>query len=183
MYPNSDSHSEAEAPAQQVLAGELMPLVYAELKRLASAQLRHERAGHTLSATALVHEAYLKLAGTVVANDRPQFLVLAARVMRHTLINHALAGGAAKRDGGLRISLAVNEVGEAQDSALELLSLDRALAQFEQHDPRAAKLAELRAFAGLSLEDAAAALDISIATAKRDWLYAKLWLKRAMQAE
>jgi RNA polymerase sigma factor (TIGR02999 family) len=101
--------------------------------------------------------------------------------MRHTLINHAVASQAAKRDGGLRISLAVNEVGESADGALELLSLDRALAQFEQHDPRAAKLAELRAFAGLSLEDAAATLDISIATAKRDWVYAKAWLKRAME--
>ncbi len=174
---------------EQPLVDALMPMVYDELKRMARGQLARERAGHTLTPTALVHEAWIKLRNVQgVPNDKHHFMALAARAMRHILVNHALANQAAKRDGGERLSLAnvdevvTNSIGStAQNEPLDLIALDAALTKLEARDPRAAKLAELRAFTGLSLEQAADALDISTATAKRDWTYAKLWLLRELR--
>ena len=169
--------------AERPLIDVLMPLVYEELKRIARGQLGGERRAHTLSPTALVHEAWLRLRSSDAPQDRQHFLALAARAMRHILVNHALARKAAKRDGGAKVSLAAVDAFAGADTPFDLLKLDHALHQLEQQDPRAAKLAELRAFAGLSLEDAAAALSISIATAKRDWVYAKLWLARELERD
>jgi RNA polymerase sigma-70 factor, ECF subfamily len=170
--------------AAKPVIDDLMPVVYAELKRLAQLHLREQRPGHTLSATALVHEAWLKLRQSDAPNDRQHFMALAARAMRQILVNHALAQKAHKRDGGHKVSLAgvVDAAHEdaTRNAPFEVMQLDQALARMEALDPRAAKLAELRAFAGLSLEESAATLAISIATAKRDWLFAKLWLAREL---
>jgi len=162
-------------------AGQLWPLVYDELRRLAGAQMARERAGHTLDATALVHEAYLRLAGEAGAGfaNRRHFFAAAARAMRHILVEHARGKGRRKRGGGQREhpdldALAVG--GPAED----LLALHDALDQLAAHDPVKAQLVELRFFAGLTLEQAAESLDVSPSTADRAWRYARAWLYTAM---
>jgi RNA polymerase sigma-70 factor, ECF subfamily len=158
---------------------QLLPIVYEELKRIARSKLMAERANHTLSPTALVHEAWLKLRDAA-SIDHSHFLALAARAMRQVLVNHALATNAQKR-GATRVSItAVADLANNASTPFDLIALDQCLQKLEQHDPRAASLAELRAFAGMSLEQAAEALSISIATAKRDWQYTKLWLLREL---
>jgi RNA polymerase sigma-70 factor, ECF subfamily len=162
-------------------ASHLLPFVYEELKRMAHSKLSAERANHTLSPTALVHEAWLKLRDVTML-DQPHFLALAARAMRQILVNYALANNAQKR-AATRVNLS-EVAGLASDSEapFDLIVLDQCLQKLESHDARAARLAELRTFSGMSLEQAALALDVSIATAKRDWQYAKLWLLRELRA-
>ena len=160
-------------------SGSLLPVVYNELKRIACSKLMVERANHTLSPTALVHEAWLKLRD-VTSIDESHFMALAARAMRQVLVNHALATNAQKR-AATRVSItAVADLASEASTPFDLIALDQCLQKLEQHDPRAASLAELRAFAGMSLEQAAETLSISVATAKRDWQYAKLWLLREL---
>ena len=163
-------------------ADELLPLVYAELRRLASRELAHERPGMTLQATALVHEAYLRLVGDEEGrarsswNSTGHFFAAAAESMRRILVERARARGAEKR-GGNRQRVAIDADLLARDPDRDdILDLDAALARLAEEDPRKAKLVELRFFAGLSLEDAAAVLAISPATADRDWAYARAWL-------
>jgi RNA polymerase sigma factor (TIGR02999 family) len=159
-------------------AGELLPLVYAELRRLASRELAEERPGMTLQATALVHEAYLRLVGEDGGrwNSLGHFFAAAAESMRRILVERARARGAEKRGGNLRrVAIDPNLIARDPDRD-EILDLDVALSRLAHEDPRKAKLVELRFFAGLSLEEAANVLAISPATADRDWAYARAWL-------
>jgi RNA polymerase sigma factor (TIGR02999 family) len=165
-------------------ADELLPAVYAELRRLAAGYMRRERPGQTLQATALVHEAYLRLAGTGRPwTDRAHFLGIAARAMRQILVERARARGAQKRWAGLnRVSLAESLAAGANADAM-LPALDEALARLERLDPEQVKIVELRYFAGLGVEEAAEALGISPATVKRRWALARAWLLRELTAQ
>jgi RNA polymerase sigma factor (TIGR02999 family) len=162
-------------------AGDIVPEVYKELRRLAAGYMRRERPGQTLQATALVHEAYLRLAGADRPwTDRNHFLAIAARAMRQILVDRARARGAQKRWAGLdRVSLAESLVGAAHEDEM-LPALDEALSRLEQIDPEQARIVELRYFAGLPIEEAAAALGISPATLKRRWALARAWLFREL---
>src|SRR5579872_1197699 len=156
----------------------LLPLVYDELRRLAAAKLAHEAPGQTLQATALVHEAYLRLVGGAQPRfeTRGHFFTAAAEAMRRILIDRARGKGRLKRGGGAA-RLQLNELDLASpppDDAL--LALDEALSRLEKEDPVKAELVKLRFFAGLTVEQAAAALDISRATADRYWSFARAWL-------
>jgi RNA polymerase sigma factor (TIGR02999 family) len=166
-------------------SGRLWPLVYAELRRLAAAQMAREKAGHTLDATALVHEAYVRLAGDAEAGfaNRRHFFASAAQAMRRILVESARARGRAKRGGGRRREHPDLDALAAGGPADDLLALHDALEQFAAHHPLEAKLVELRFFAGLTLEEAAACLDISLSTANRAWRYARAWLYDAMSGD
>ncbi len=158
-------------------AAELLPLVYAELRNLASAKLAHEKPGQTLSATALVHEAYLRMVGDDhTFNDRRHFFRAAAEAMRRILIDRARRKKRS-RHGGVyqRVPLTGAELA-TETPADELLAMDEALERFSAVEPAKAELVKLRYFAGLSEEEAAAALGISRATASRFWNYARAWL-------
>jgi RNA polymerase sigma factor (TIGR02999 family) len=156
----------------------LLPLVYAELRRIAARQLRHERAGHTLQPTALVHEAYLRLVKqrTVDWQNRAHFYGVAAQVMRRILVDHARRQAARKRgDHAQRVPL--DEVAEtATPTEIPVLALDHALTRLAQLDPGLARIVELRAFGGLTIDEAAHVLRVSPSTAKREWRTAKAWL-------
>ena len=160
--------------------------VYAELKRLAAAQLRHERTDHTLSATGLVHEAYLKLARSHVSwQDRAHFLGLAARAMRQILVDHARIRNAEKRGGSwikLTLTGVMPSIEQADDDGIDVIKLNDALIELEALDARQARVVELRYFAGLSIEDTADAMNLSAATVKREWSVAMLYLKTAVHA-
>ena len=155
--------------------------MYHELRRIAAAYMRRERAGFTLQATALVHEAYLRLAGTTAAfTDRNHFIGIAAHSMRQILVDRARARGAQKRWAGLdRVSLSDSLV-RAQQQDRMLPALDEALDRLEAIDPEQARIIELRYFVGLSVEDAAKALDMSPATLKRRFALARAWLFREL---
>ena len=161
-----------------------LPAVYDELRRIAAAYMRRERPGQTLQPTALVHEAYLRLAGAGSPwTDRRHFLGIAARSMRQILVERARARGAQKRWAGLdRVSLTESLVGRsAQGNEDALLpALDEALTRLEQIDPEQARLVELRYFVGLSIEETADALGLSPATVKRRWALARAWLFREL---
>ena len=161
----------------------LLPAVYDELHRLAHAQLRGERRDHTLNTTALIHEAYLKLVRleTVAWPSRAHFYALAARVMRHILINYAARRKAQKRGGGLHAVPLDDAVAVAYDRADELLALDEALTQLAALDERQSRVVECRFFGGLSLDETAEALGVSPATVSRDWTMARAWLNRALR--
>jgi RNA polymerase sigma factor (TIGR02999 family) len=154
--------------------------VYAELRRLAASYMRHERPGHTLQATALVHEAYLRLAGAGTPwKDERHFLGIAARSMRQILVERARARGAQKRWAGLdRVTLS-ETLTAAREPAM-LPALDEALTRLEAIDPEQARIVELRYFVGLTVEEAADALEMSPATLKRRWALARAWLFRAL---
>ena len=177
-----DLNAAPSAPTLDAQVGEL----YAELRRLATTHTRREREDHTLSATALVHEAYLRLAKSNPQwENKAHFFGLAANVMRQILIDHALAHRAEKRGGEwLRLTLttAMPEIDASGgiDAAVDVLDLNSALNQLATLDARQAKVVELRYFAGLSIEETAEALDLSIATIKREWVTAKLFLRRFM---
>jgi RNA polymerase sigma factor (TIGR02999 family) len=166
-------------------AGErLMPLVYDELRRLAASYLRKERPDHTLRPTALVHEAYLRLVGQQGGwQNRQQFFGVAAQMMRRVLVDHARSRRRLKRAGGwTRVSL-----DDADGQALyvtpdvDLLALEEALGELQAIDPEAIRLVELRFFAGLSIEDAAQVMGVSVATANRSWRLAKAWLFQRLE--
>jgi len=164
---------------------ELMPLVYGELRRLAGHYLRKERSDHTLQSTALVHEAYLRLAGQSPPEwqNRAHFFGIAARIMRQILVEHARARDAAKRGGGAcRLTLdAAVAISDRTD--VDILELDRALTGLAELDPQQSRIVELRFFGGLTIEDTSEVLGISPATVKRDWVTARAWLYRAMTGE
>jgi RNA polymerase sigma factor (TIGR02999 family) len=166
-------------PAKPPPAEDLAPLVYDELRRIARAYMRRERPGQTLQATALVHEAYLRLAGAGTPwHDKRHFVGIAARSMRQILVERARARGAQKRWGGLdRVSL-TDSIAMAADQVGMLPALDDALTRLEQIDPEQARIVELRYFAGLSIEETADALGMSPATLKRRWALARAWLFR-----
>jgi RNA polymerase sigma factor (TIGR02999 family) len=158
----------------------LLQRVYGELKRIAAAQFRAERPGHTLQPTAVVHEAFLRLLGQqrVEWRDRAHFFGLAAAMMRRVLVDHARARATRKRgrDGEAR---AVT-VSAGTGPTAELLDLDRALAAFARDYPRQARVVEMRYFADLEVEEIAACLDVSPATVKRDWQFARAWLRATL---
>jgi RNA polymerase sigma factor (TIGR02999 family) len=162
---------------------ELLPLVYAELRRLADAYLRRERGDHTLQPTALVHEAYLRLTGLRTANfeNRTHFYGAAATAMRRVLVDHARKRRTLKRGQGAPLSLDdAPDVGI--DMRIDLVSLDDALEKLARVAPRPAKVVELRFFGGLSVEETATVLSVAPATVKRHWAFARAWLHRALDA-
>ncbi|HEX5271895.1 MAG TPA: sigma-70 family RNA polymerase sigma factor [Gemmataceae bacterium] len=165
-------------------AGQLLPLVYDELRRLAAARLAAEPSGHTLQPTALVHEAYLRLVGAPSVSEgwqgRGHFFAAAAEAMRRILVEAARRKKAAKHGGGLRRHDADNLPIAAPPVDDDLVALDEALTRFARVEPQKAELVKLRYFGGLTIEETAAALGISPATAKRHWAYSKAWLLQAM---
>ena len=160
----------------------LMPLVYAELRRLAHHYLQRERSDHTLQSTALVHEAYLRLAEEDVPRwqNRTHFFGIAAHLMRQILVEYARGHSAAKRGGGACM-LALTEVPDLpQPLDADVIALDAALDRLAELDPQQGRIVELRFFAGLTIEDTSELLGISPATVKRDWASARAWLYREM---
>ncbi len=160
----------------------LMPLVYDELRRLAARYMRSERSEHTLQATALVNEAYIRLVDMKVSwQDRAHFFAVAARLMRRLLVDHARAQNRAKREGaGKKVSL--DEALEVSSKpALDLVALDEALTRFATFDPRKAEILELHYFGGLNNEEVAEALGISRATVQRDLRISKAWLSSELK--
>src|SRR5438874_12167985 len=155
---------------------DLTPLVYRELRKIAAAYIRRERPGQTLQATALVHEAYLRLAGAGTPwTDKRHFVGIAARSMRQILVERARARGAQKRWGGLNRVTMTDALAVAADAEGMLPALDEALTRLEQVDAEQARIVELRYFAGLSIEETADALGMSPATLKRRWALARAW--------
>ena len=161
-------------------AEQLLPLVYDELRKLAAARMALEKPGHTLDATALVHEAYLRLVGDQHFDDRGHFFAAAAEAMRRILVNHARDRKRLKRSGGrVRLEL-LDQVGSlAEDSEL-VLSLDELLTRLGQEDAASARVAHLHLFGGLSVEEAGEALGLARAVAYRNWKYARAWLREAL---
>jgi RNA polymerase sigma factor (TIGR02999 family) len=173
------SDGDQDAPAK------LMPLVYDELRRLARDHLRRERPDHTLQPTALVNEVYLRLIDQRRVNwqTRAQFFGLAAQLMRHVLVDHARSRAAAKR-GGLMHKLSLDEAWMTpEEVAVELVALDEALVRLAVIDERKSRVVEMRFFAGLSVEETAAALGVSDKTVMRDWRIAKMWLHRELSGD
>jgi RNA polymerase sigma factor (TIGR02999 family) len=166
---------------------ELLPLVYEELRVLAAQKLSHEAPGQTLQATALVHEAYLRLVGDEPQNwnSRGHFFAAAAEAMRRILVENVRRKGRIRRGGGLqRLELDESAAVTAEDRvADDLIALDEALAEFARQDPLKANLVKLRYFAGLTIPQAAEALGISHATAERHWVYARCWLRVEVQRQ
>jgi RNA polymerase sigma factor (TIGR02999 family) len=164
-------------------AGQLLPLVYHELRRLAATKLGREKPGQTLEATALVHEAFLRLVDDSKAqkwNSRGHFFCAAAEAMRRILVDRARQKNSAKAGGRLaRIELNSEQL-SVPGRSIDLIALDEALDDLANRDPRKAKLVQLRFFAGLTMSQAAKVLDISESTADADWAYAKSWLKLRM---
>jgi RNA polymerase sigma factor (TIGR02999 family) len=159
----------------------LVPFVYQELRKRAAAYLRHERRGHTLRPTDLVHEAYLRLcAQNAEWENREQFFGVSCRLMRRILVDHARARAARKRSWGLRVTLSAVPA-ESPAAQPELLDLDAALQELAALDERQVRLVELRYFGGLSVEEAARAMGVSPATAHREWVMAKAWLYRRLE--
>jgi RNA polymerase sigma factor (TIGR02999 family) len=163
----------------------LMPLVYAELRRIASRYMKRERAGHTLQTTALVNEAYLRLVGQqqIDWQGRAHFYAVAAQVMRHLLVDHARSRQVAKR-GGKAQQITFDETAViSRERDDNLVALDEALTKLSEIDPRKVKLVELRYFGGLSAEETAVVLGVSEITVKREWLKTKAWLYRELTGE
>lgn len=157
----------------------LFPVLYRELRRIAAGLLAREGAGHTLDPTALVHEAYMKIAAqqTHGWSDRAAFVSVAAQAMRRILVDHARAAGAKKRGGGGRRIELTDAIAAFEERAIDLLGLDAALNELALLDQRKARLVEVRFFGGLSVEEAAAALGMTQRTAERDWSFARAWLR------
>lgn len=159
----------------------LLPIIYTDLRRRAASHLRRDRHGHTLQPTDLVHETYLRLCEQNSAwQNREQFFAVASRLMRRILVDHARARGAAKRGGGLRVTLAEHLV-PTPPVQPDLLDLDTALDELAALDERQARLVELRYFGGLTIEETAAVLGVSVPTANREWATAKMWLYRRLK--
>ena len=166
-------------------AEELLPLVYAELRKLAAIRMAREKPGQTIQATALVHDAYLRLVDgstDIEWNSRGHFFGAAAEAMRRLLIEQARRKQSAKA-GGEWTRIELPEVGRTPSGQLlDLIALDDALQKLEREHPRKAELIKLRFFAGLTIEQAAAALDVAPSTVSEDWAYAKSWLKLEMES-
>lgn len=165
-------------------ASKLIPIVYNELHRLAAGYMRRERSDHTLQATALVHEAYLKLVQqrSVDWQSRAHFFGVAAQVMRRILLDHARGHLREKRGGGARAVPIEEGLAFAPEQSLDLIKLDQALERLTKLDPRQGKIVELRFFGGLTVEQTAELLGISPKTVKRDWSMAKAWLHGDLKA-
>lgn len=166
-------------------AAEILPLVYGELRRLANHYLQAERAGHTLQATALVHEAYMRLVDQtrVEWKGRTHFFAVAAQAMRRVLVDHARAKLRDKRGGGLHRVTLGDEIPIRTEGVLDVedvIAFDEALSRLAEVDPRQASIVEQRVFAGSTLKEAAANLGVSLRTAEADWAHAKAWLHRQL---
>jgi RNA polymerase sigma factor (TIGR02999 family) len=162
-------------------AAELLPLVYDELRKLAAAKMAAEAPGHTLDATALVHEAYLRLVGDQDFEGRGHFFTAAAEAMRRILVNHARDRKRLKRAGGrVRLEL-LDQIGSVAEDPDLVLSLDELLTRLGEEDAVAARVAQLHLFAGLSVEETGEALGLSRAMAYRNWKYARAWLREALK--
>ena len=190
---NADGQPSKEEVTQLLIAygqgdaqalDQLLPAVYSELHRIAMRQMRHERADHTLNATALVHEAYLKLTdqNQVSWQNRAHFFAIASRVMRQVLISYARKHNAEKRGGGTPDTLLEGKEIALNERADELLALDEALTRLSTFDERLAQVVEYRFFGGLTIEETATVLEVSTMTVKRDWNKAKAWLYRELNA-
>lgn len=167
----------------QEAVNQLVPLIYDELRRMASAYMRGERPGHTLQATALVNEAYMRLVGGQEGKweNRAHFFAIAAHTMREVLLDHARRHRADKRGGGdLRRVEMDDELSIAADKLDDVLAIDEVLERLTQIDPRQGRLVELRFFAGLNMDEAAEVMGISPETVKREWRSAKAWLHREL---
>jgi RNA polymerase sigma factor (TIGR02999 family) len=164
---------------------QLMPLVHAELRRLARREMRRERRWHTLQTTALINEAYLRLIDVsgVRWADRAHFFAMSARVMRRILVDHARSRQYVKRGGGVTFIPFDEDRVQAPETGTDLVALDEALAALATVDPRKSHVVELRFFGGLSVEETAAALDVSAGTVMRDWRLAKSWLLKQLAAQ
>ncbi|MFN0120641.1 MAG: sigma-70 family RNA polymerase sigma factor [Blastocatellia bacterium] len=164
---------------------QLMPLIYTELRALARRHMGRERASHTLQTTALVNEAYLKLAGPqegAAWQDRTHFFALAAQVMRHILVDHARARQYAKRGGGAQQITLDEALAVSAENTEDILAIHEALERLHALDPRKARIVELKYFGGLGTDEIAGALGVSEITIKREWLKAKAWLFRELSA-
>lgn len=170
------SHGNRQAMA------DLLPLVYDELRRLASSYMRFEAPGHTLQATALVHEAYMKLTQQRAVNwqSRAHFFGIAAQMIRRILVDHIRATRAQKRGSGFSALSLDEAIGVPEKRNWEILALDDALKTLAKVDPQQARIVELRFFAGLSIDETASVVGVSPATVKRDWVSAKAWLFREL---
>lgn len=163
-------------------AEKLLPIVYAELHRLASAYMRRERPDHTLQATALINEAYLRLVQEDVDwNNRAHFIGFAAHVMRRVLVDHARARNAEHRGGGLNRVELQDEMFVSPERLEQVTQVDEALQRLEKKSPRQARVVELRYFGGLSVEQIASVLNIAPRSVKRDWSLARIWLFQELQ--
>ena len=164
---------------------QLLPLIEAELRRLARGYMARERRGHTLQTSALMNEAFLRLvdARTIEWQDRAHFLGISARLMRRVLVDHARARGYKKRGGEVRRISWTDGIAVVPAPDFNLLALDRALDNLASLDARKARVVEMRFFGGLTVEETAAALHVSTDTIKRDWRLAKLWLLRDMEGD
>ena len=172
---------DAAANGDRQAAADLLPLVYDELRKLAAARMAAESPGHTLDATALVHEAYLRLVGDQRFDGRGHFFAAAAEAMRRILVNHARDRGRLKRGGGrVRLELLDRPAAVGEDPDL-VLSLDELLTQLADEDDTAAQIAQLHLFGGLSVGEAATAAGVSRAAAYRDWKFARAWLREALK--
>lgn len=164
----------------------LLPLIYDELKKMASNMFRNERSDHTLQPTALVHEAYIKLVadGSGISwQNRAHFFGIAANSMRQILVNHAKARGREKRGGGRTLIALDDSVSFSYESDLDVLSLNESIETLAALDARQAKIIELRFFGGLTLKETAEVMEISTATVSREWEMARTWLYREMSRE
>lgn len=166
------------------VAEQLVPLIYDELRRIAGAQMRRERAGHTLQATAVVHEAYMRLAGEQVDwQNRAHFFAIAARTMRRVLMDYARQHRAGKRGGDNSKKVEIDaELLVAQDRLDDVVAIDEILGRLARMDPEQARIVELRFFAGLNVDETAEVMGISSSTVKREWSMAKAWLDRELSS-
>jgi RNA polymerase sigma factor (TIGR02999 family) len=180
----------AAASGDRTAADRLLPLVYDQLRKAAQLRMAGERAGHTLGATALVHEAYLKLVGPrdVPWESRAHFYAAAAEAMRQVLLDHAKARGRHKRGGGLR-RIALDDVATLGGPVAadppdreDFVALDEAIRRLATRDPRMAEVVRLRFYAGLEISQVALVLDVSERTVKNDWTFARAWLEREMRS-
>jgi RNA polymerase sigma factor (TIGR02999 family) len=172
----------AVSEGDEAAPDKLLPLVYDDLRRLARAYFSKEKTEHTLQATALVHEAYLRLVNweNVSWQNRAHFFAVAAEVMRNILVDHSRRKNAQKRSRGQKILLD-EAVRFSSDKELDLIKLDEALRSLEKLDRRQAKIVELRFFGGLSIKETAYVLKVSETTVKREWTFAKAWFQRELQ--
>ena len=183
LYWRAVGESSAD-PSAAGGSGDLNGQVYEQLRAIARAKLAQQSPGHTLQATALVHEAFLKLRDhpSIVSAEPARFYQAAAQAMRQILIDHARARGRIKRGGGVRREFAdVAELADEQDPG-QIMALDEAISRLEKQEPRAAEVVKLRFFAGLTVEETAEALELSERTVKREWQFARAWLFQALES-
>ena len=184
--PSASKLLEAAAAGDQQAADRLLPLVYTQLRAVAQQRMQHERVGHSLTATALVHEAYMRLVGESDPgwDGQAHFFAAAGEAMRRVLIEHARKRNAQKRGGGAarqRLRLDRLDLSETAMNSAQVVALDEALRRMEAQDPRMARVVWLRYLAGLSVEQTSRLLEISVRTVKRDWAFARAWLTRELE--